>query len=271
MSDAADKAEKPSKPGRSPNYPRIALERAVELAEILWKHEQKRAAPLQVVLGWWGFEAEKLSGSGSAALSGMRKYGLLESEGNKVRLTPLAHRICDPHPANPDDREKALKEAAMQPKIHQTIRQSWPDSTDEVIEYHLRNDLGFNPGVVAEVVKLYRKAMAYAGLGPGVIMAEDDGKEEEPEKPAGSTHPLPPPPARKPKMQPPAADLSTFGLPLSNCDAVLYIARGITTEDAKDLETWVRMVARKLLAQPSTATDGHSAKEEVAGGQSSNT
>src|SRR5689334_2255157 len=90
MADA-DKEKK----HRSPAYPFIPLQKAVERAATLYERNKRHSTPLAVAAGLWGYK-EKSSG-GLQTVSALKQFGLLLDEGSgdkrHVRLTELAFRI----------------------------------------------------------------------------------------------------------------------------------------------------------------------------------
>ena len=88
---------------RSPNYPGINLEAALEKARILREREGKHYAPIETVLKHWGYVPK--SSGGLVALSALKKFGLIDDQGKgekrQVKLSDLELKILL------DDREES--------------------------------------------------------------------------------------------------------------------------------------------------------------------
>jgi hypothetical protein len=77
---------------RSPNYPALPLKAAAGLAQALWKQEKRSIVPPEVAVRAWGYAS--LSGPARVRLASLKRYGLLEEEGEGVRLSELAMRLA---------------------------------------------------------------------------------------------------------------------------------------------------------------------------------
>src|SRR5262245_3909199 len=91
---ASERAKRP-KQGRSPAYPGINLEAAIEKAKALLDSEGKYAVPMSSAFAAWGFGAK--SSGGRETRAALRYFGLITVEGQgavrKVKLTEKALRI----------------------------------------------------------------------------------------------------------------------------------------------------------------------------------
>src|SRR2546425_830513 len=102
---------------RSPSYPGIGLETAIERARELYKQEGRNAAPNDAILGHWGYKPR--TGPGLVTIAALKRFGLLDSEGSgKSRLSNLALRIILDEREDSPDRDAAIKQAALTPSIH---------------------------------------------------------------------------------------------------------------------------------------------------------
>src|SRR5438105_11530029 len=105
---------------RSPSYPSIDLETAIDRARTLYAREGRNIAPNHAILGHWGYSAK--SGPGFGTLGALKRFGLLRSEGaGKSRLSDLALRIVLDERQDSPERAEDIKEAALSPAIHKEI------------------------------------------------------------------------------------------------------------------------------------------------------
>ena len=90
---------------RSPSYPAIDLEDALEKARILYEAERRNAASISVMVEHLGHKSG--SGLGAVIIAALKKFGLIVDEGSgnrrKVRLSEEALKIiADERPDSPD-------------------------------------------------------------------------------------------------------------------------------------------------------------------------
>ena len=103
---------------RSPAYPSLPLEKALERAKELYQAEKRHPVRRNVLAQHWGYKNEK--GAFPVTLAALRKYGLVaESETDKgqEQLTDLAFRLIVDQPES-DAWKEAVKKAALNPKLH---------------------------------------------------------------------------------------------------------------------------------------------------------
>jgi hypothetical protein len=153
---------------RSPAYPAIDLEEALQKATVLWDKVKRHLVNVNDAVKFWGYEAS--SSSGHSAVSALKKYGLVQEEGSgearQVRLTDFGiGLVFNSDPNSPDFRE-GLKEAALRPVIHSELWSRYggelPD--DAVVERFLVLERGFNTQYVKTFINQFRNTIAFAGL-----------------------------------------------------------------------------------------------------------
>ncbi|MEO8497843.1 MAG: hypothetical protein ABI614_22480, partial [Planctomycetota bacterium] len=152
---------------RSPAYPAVNLEDAVELAGKLYPEASKHPLGVNVVAEQWGYK-----GIASAApqVAALKQYGLLEEkkegEDRMVRLTPRARDIAMDRDETTRERAKALKEAALLPAVFAEMWDKWRDELppEGEIRRYLERDRDFNPKYVGRVAANYRDTLEFAKL-----------------------------------------------------------------------------------------------------------
>ena len=184
---------------RSPNYPMLSLPEAIEKVTAIYKAEQHLAAPKEVVAQALGYAS--LHALAGRVISAIEKYGLLEeASGDKVKVSALAMSIL--HPATPEEKQKAINEAAYKPSLFTTIKEEWggerPSDTNLRV-YLIRNK--FSQDALDRVIQIYKETMDLvtpeSGAYPG-----NDGEPKFPEH------------QEKPGMQPAIQQPSGRGAPL---------------------------------------------------------
>ena len=163
---------------RSPNYPALGLNDAVDRLKMIYKAEGKNAAPreaLAKILGYGG-----LNGASATMLSALVKYGLLERAGEDgAKVSQLGLRIVYPNPDDEKDRRDALEKAALSPQIFNEIRAKWPETppSDESLRYFLHTK-GYTEQAVKQVVGFYREIIDIVGKQEAVQVAPGQATPE---------------------------------------------------------------------------------------------
>jgi hypothetical protein len=173
MSESAP-ARKPK--GRSPAYPSINLQTAIQRARQLHDRERQYLTPVSTIVAHWGYSS--LNGPALGAIAALKKYGLLDEEGagedRKAKLSQLADVIL----MNPDEakQKEAIQEAALRPAIHQEMWEKYHNDlpSERNLLWELTRDRGFTERGAGEFIRVYRATIAFAQL-------EDDNGASEPE------------------------------------------------------------------------------------------
>jgi len=147
---------------RSPNYPQLELQEAVDLVRKIFDDAGQNFAPRNVVAEILGYSS--VNGSSEKKVSAIKAYGLLDRNAEReLRVSDLAVKIL--HPENEQEEAAALREAALTPNLFQEINEKWPDklpSDANLRSYLIRR--GFNQNAVEQVNKVFRSAMSVANL-----------------------------------------------------------------------------------------------------------
>lgn len=166
---------------RSPAYPFISLKKALERAKTLYEHDKRHPTPLPVAAKHWGY-GEKSSG-GLQTVSALKQYALLEDVGGgggrRVKLTDLALAILLDEVPNSPDRAKAVKRAALNPKLYAEMFEKWGIElpSDESVRTYLKRDKLFNDDAVGGVIKDYKDTLEYAKLTESDKIPESEAQE----------------------------------------------------------------------------------------------
>jgi hypothetical protein len=159
-------ATRSSKPRRSPRYPAINLEAALDRAVALYREEGRGLAPNDAILGYWGYSPG--CGPGFGTLAALKRFGLLRSEEpGKSRLSELALRIILDEQEGSGERQEAVEQAALTPTIHREIWEKYPDGlpSDAAVHRFLRRDRGFTDAAAERLIKEFRETVTFARLG----------------------------------------------------------------------------------------------------------
>ncbi len=190
MSEAAKATAHKARRQRSPSYPGIGLEAAIERARVLHQKEGRNTAPNDAILHDWGYGPK--SGPGLVTIAALKRFGLLVTEGaGRARLSNLGLSIILGERDSPE-RDEAIKQAALMPGIHREIWDKYKGHlpSDATIGVFLRLDKGFTDGAADELIRQFRDTVSFAELSESDELSDgyqDDGQREESEDDGGVT------------------------------------------------------------------------------------
>ena len=150
---------------RSPNYPAVNLENAVERAKRLYEADGRAGAPRDAALRHIGFASAH--GQAMTVLSALMKFGLIEDRGNRIVPTDLAVDIIE-FPTGHERHDVAVREAALRPAIYRELVEQHAAvarlPSDQSLKPELIADKKFNPKVVEGFIDDFRRSLEFAGL-----------------------------------------------------------------------------------------------------------
>lgn len=220
---------------RSPSYPFLSLEEALERARVLYEKEHRNPVHPEMAVTYWGYGPA--TSKGRLTRKCLELYGFLEGDGNgAVRLTERAVRLL----LDGKGSLQLLQEAARLPPIHARLWERYGATPPFPRELGLALvlDHSFNDRSAQHVAQNYLKTLDFAGL--------RGGRTEE-ERP----HPAPPPPPQpaiafemRPNIPPAHAQVAPVTFPLLDGNSVEFrIQRRIRPEEAEEVralfEIWL--------------------------------
>lgn len=196
---------------RSPSYPGVPLQDAIERAKQFHKKEGKHATLVPTALGHWGYSTK--SSGGLITVAALKAYGLMDDKDSgpdrKVFLTPFGLNIVlDERTASPD-RDKAIQEAALMPRIMADLWDKYGRElpSHDTLRHYLRAEREFNESAVNDVIKVYLANLEFAKLNK---RASEEASDTEELSPSGEFHP---PPVHSPVAPPLAQGTPRVGSP----------------------------------------------------------
>jgi len=163
---------------RSPNFPVIGLGKAITRAKQVFEREQQLLAPVEVIskhLGYSGY-----NGKSAKVISALRKYGLLEASGSKLKVSQRAMRIL--FPRSDEDKQSAINEAAWSPALFRDILQEWEGGvpSDESLANFLIHR-GFAQSAISTATAAYKDTISLVTPGQGQYKGAvgDDADDED--------------------------------------------------------------------------------------------
>lgn len=172
-----------SKRVRSPNYPAVSLEEAIEKARVLYDREITHFTGIDVASAHWKYKSA--STGGALIIAALSAYGLAETKGSgsdrQVRINDTGRKlILDQRPKTDRERLELLRMAALSPKLHNELWEKWGGElpSDNTIRHYLVLERNFNEGTVVDFIANYKKTLDFAGLlGPATIPPEEESPD----------------------------------------------------------------------------------------------
>jgi len=185
-------ASKPLKrrDGRSPAYPFIPIQKALEKIAALYGQEKAHAAPLASALSAWGYSVK--SSGGRQTLATMKYYGLVEITGEgdarMVKVSEMARRILLDTREDDTEKRALIREVALMPVAHKTLYQKYNTglASDGTVRHFLTVEKGFNEDAAKELLAEFKQTASFIGLYQPdnrvdkLDELDDDGDDEKP-------------------------------------------------------------------------------------------
>ncbi len=222
---------------RSPSFPFINLREALERAKVLYHAERRNAASLEVVASHWGFSPN--SSAANRTFAALVALGLLEVTDRKAKLSERAVRILLDEREPSPEREQAIREAALLPRLHRKLWDRYRGElpSDSTLRLHLITEESFNEGSVGTFLRVFRETLKFAR-----VVTEALRKEVAP-SPSVKKEPF-----SSPRGQTSEVDTAVF--PLLDGNTVEFrIRRRISSDEVEDVrqmfEIWLRKIVER--------------------------
>lgn len=240
---------------RSPGYPVIGLEDAINKATILYNNDKLNPIPKDIALRHLKYS--KGSGFGMRILAALKQFNLLSDKKGSITLTKnLVDLIY--FPKNEEGYKRLLRETALKPKsysdIYSLVEGSIP--SNDTLKHRLISEYKFNPDNVNKFIVYFKKTLVFAGI----IESDEDneGKEKttnESEEDSlngqtegGGMQTLNPKNIDQPKTDQPKLVAASYNIPLLNKNNAMLTFQKLPIEK-KDLERvkqWIDLMLDPL-------------------------
>jgi len=237
---------------RSPNYPVIGLPDALKRARQVWDKEHHGKMSQEVAVKHMGYNT--LNGASMGVVSALRKYGLLEGDGNALKLTQTALSLLH-DPVGSPQRQAALRQAALAPSLFQEFYAEFGEhmpSEENLRSYLLKN--GFTPSAASSANRAYRETIALVGEDKGGYNAGESTEESLP-KETGGLQLLEPSLASSTisssrqqvaAVMPAQSGYKQDVFSLLEGEAVLRWPESLSKESYEDFKAWLELELRKV-------------------------
>jgi hypothetical protein len=156
--------KKPRKAGkRSPGYPMISLEEAIEKAKVLWDKDKNNVIPIDAAYEHLGYKAK--GGYGARILAALKKFGLISDSQNGIRLTSDAVDLMLHEPGS-GDYENIIGKLFLKPSIYEKLYGEYEGQlpSDATLRVKLIKDYEFNPDSVEDFINGFRRTIEFARI-----------------------------------------------------------------------------------------------------------
>ena len=172
---------------RSPSYPTLTLEQAIEMVAKIHKANRTNVISRETAARDMGYT--ELTGRSLTVLGSLAQYGLVEKAGKgDIKVTRRAVEIL--HPVEEAHRVEAIAEAALAPALFRTLHERFPEGVPS--ENALRsfmvqsdfNDVAIGPAIAAflETNAYAEKAKESGRTGPSSVQQEESPSQQTPTK-----------------------------------------------------------------------------------------
>lgn len=157
---------------RSPNYPFIGLEAALERTDGL--NTEGRGHPVLITTAREKWKYQK--GAGDRTVAALKAYGLIDVTGSgeqrKLSVSEAGAKIVENH----SQRNQLLKEAVLIPELYKELWEMYKGKLpeDSVIRDFLRFEKKFNKDNIDKFIKQFRESIAFANLTWADIINSDE-------------------------------------------------------------------------------------------------
>lgn len=256
---------------KSPPYPALDLESALEKARQLQEVAKGFAVPVPSAATAWGYSPK--SSSITAVAGALNQFGLLEDggagESRRFKVSSLGEKILLDKRPDSIEREKALKVAALSPKVFQEMweRYGTVDVDDGTIIYDLtlgRKSSGrapFSETAATDVAAKYKSSLTYAGFdqsdgdavrnsGEDAQPLDDDSNINQAGGVSGGVHSAYP-------SQNEISPTETFEerKALDEGAAILIWPKNLSSDSVEDMEYWLNGVLRQIKRRSQRSID----------------
>lgn len=244
---------------RSPNYPAVSLPDAIQKVTAIYGNLHTHAAPREDVAKAMGYNS--LNGASATAISALHKYGLLQRDGEEIKISDRAMRIL--HPQSPEERATAIREAGSEPELFRELAERFPGRLPN--EELLRNYLvrrGFAPPAASHVILAYRETSELVDRETGAYgTPATTNTAEAPMQPSVS---LPPSmfSGKYQQIQDDSREVGRYNFE-GGAFVSIRVGGGLSTEEALDMiETLIELKRKEIKRGKQKATNPESGQRE---------
>jgi hypothetical protein len=241
---------------KSPLYPSLDLQAAIEKANAIYEERQLSTMPTDSATKALGYGPK--SSGGIRALAALLSFGLLDAEGRGqarlLKLSKLAELIL----TNSDAarRQRAIRDAALNPEIHKRVWKEFKGKlpTDEKLQRFLVNQK-FNPDATAGLIEEMIATFEFARLA-GESMSDQSELMRSTQTTDFSSSRSGDDKAQSQQPHQTNVQSREFAFPtLSGDSVVLRVPARFIREDYEKLTQWIKLMEEPLIAAPPSTSE----------------
>src|ERR1035437_7339197 len=178
---------------RSPNYPALSLEAALDAVRKLHKDDGTTPVPQETLARYAGHG--KMSGPARSKIAGIRQYGLIDSAGaGKVRVSNRALPLFFHQPTDPEYKE-TLKALALAPPLFTQLYGQYAQASEPTIRQHPVRVRKFSEEGATKLARLFKDTPSFGQVtAPSYTGPESEADNEDKDNLGGDHEPPAPPP-----------------------------------------------------------------------------
>jgi len=233
---------------RSPAFPYIGLDKALQRIQVLFGKVKRHDARVADIAADWKLSPK--SSSTDRTVAALEAFGLIDSAGSgetkKIKVSEAGLRILDD--GRPGVREKLLAQAALRPRIIAEYAERWkggrPDDT------HALSQLKFEGGFTDEGARMFLRVFDETirftegfqsdnmpDTGDGEVREQAGESDDKP----GAT-----PPEERQKRREVKIGMKEDVFSLREGDVTLQWPESLSADSFQDLEDWTKLLLRKI-------------------------
>lgn len=145
---------------RSPNYPQLSLEDALQRVRKVYEAENSHKADKEVIAKVLGYSS--INGTSLGLIGALNRYGLLEADGDGLKVSRDAIDILV-LPEGEPQRVEALHRCAFAPRVFADLSDHFgiPLPSDANLRHHLLTKQSFLQKAADEVIRIFRENLDF--------------------------------------------------------------------------------------------------------------
>lgn len=228
---------------RSPSYPMLSLDEAIEKAKVLWEKDKNNSIPIEAVYEHLGYRSK--AGYAARVLAALKKFNLIFEKQDDILLTEEAVDLAL-HSPTEEHYKETVKKLALSPSIYEKLFNEYNGKlpSDANLRIKLIKDYEFNPESVDDFLTNFRRTIDFAGLS---AQAGDDIKVEDVAKVDMSK--LLPPKTGKDFVRGSATLVQSFDVPLMEGSkaTITFDKYPLEEADVELLKKWFEVYAPAIM------------------------
>jgi hypothetical protein len=231
---------------RSPGYPVIALQEAIEKTRLLWNKDKTNNVPIEAAYNHLGYKS--IGGHSARIMAALKKFNLIFETKTGIKLTDEAVDLMIHDPSD-EHYISTLRKLATKPNIYERILNDFNGviPSDATLRVKLIKEYSFNVESVDDFINNFRNTIEFAGLTEGNALQKVQNASEEEAKPIVGVPLMPTPENPKIEKSPPLPGL-VFPIPLSKRKqaAIAFESLPVEKKDIAAIKAWLELFSDSL-------------------------